>query len=68
MLAFSAELNKAFFLSNQINCSTFGAPYPHDSLKTYLSGEIASEVFLEFFCLGRIVNVMERRVVKNGSS
>lgn len=44
---------------------TFGAPDPHDGLKSDLSGKVSLEILLEFLSLRCIVNVMEGRVVED---
>lgn len=47
---------------------TFGATYPHNSLKADFSCQISLEVFLETFSLRGVVMVVIRGVVMDAAS
>lgn len=49
------------------NLITFSASYSHDRLKADLPGEVALEVSLELFQLGRVVDVMKGGIVKDAA-
>ena len=46
---------------------TFSATYSHDGLEADLAGEVALHVLLELLQLGRVVDVVEGRVVEDAA-
>lgn len=52
----------------QESVKTFSASYSHDRLKADLPGEVTLQIPLELLQLGRIVDEVEGRVVKDAAS
>lgn len=53
---------------SQQSLLTFSASYSHDRLKADLPGEVTLQIPLELLQLGRIVDEVEGRVVKDAAS